>query len=618
MKKNNTKNMIRKILLCALAAFALAAGATVPVRRTLQHRQPDGTLLTVTVEKNGRFATYTTTDGRALIRRTDGHFCYASLTGGTLSSSGILAHDAALRTDSEARFASSEALPQSEAEEWLNQQNPRPMLWNVGRGSASTSDGLGRYGQPGNGVVKSIGSFTIPVILVDFADKAFQPENDSLKITRFFNEEGYADEKNSIGSVRDFFRAQSNGAFTPDFEVVAHVTVPEGYSHYGANSESGKIDTGRESFVQEALRAAEQTVDFSRFCVDGAVPLVTIMFAGPGEQSSFEDGFENYLWACFDRRTFSVNDNSITINSYFIGSELLQEYGSTPNEITGASLDGVGLFCHEFGHALGLPDFYYTGRDREVKATLRTMSYWDIMDYGQYFLNGYAPPGYTAYERSVLGWLDVRELTDSAFVELYPFGSEDKGPTAYVLRNPENENEYFLFENRQPSTWYPARMGSGMLVLHVDYDANAWAANTVNNDSTRQRMEFVPADGVKDGKSAKALGITLSELFDRYKGDLFPGTQGVTSITAETPVAFRVNTPAGVLDRPLYNITLTDDAVITFSFLDPTLTGISSPLPTVENGQSAAAYTLSGRRVPSLQRAPRGVYILSNGQKVVK
>lgn len=610
--------MIKRLLLCACAALALTAGATVPVRRTLQHRQPDGTLLTVTVEKNGRFATYATADGRALLRRADGHFCYARLAGETLEPTEVLAHDAALRTDSEAGFVRAQSLPLAEAESFLNARNPRPMLWNVGRGSASTADGLGRYGQPGNGVVKSIGSFPIPVILVDFADKAFQPENDSAKVSRFFNEQGYADEPNAIGSVRDFFVAQSNGAFSPSFEVVAHVQVSGGYSTYGANGAEGKLDIGRDAFVSEAVAEAAKTVDFSRFRVDGSVPLVTIMFAGPGEQSSFEDGYDDYLWACFARRTMHVNDDSVTINSYFIGSELLQQYGSSPNDITGAALDGVGLFCHEFGHALGLPDFYYTGRDKGVKATLRTMSYWDIMDYGQYFLNGYAPPGYTAYERSVLGWLDVRELTDTAYVELYPFGSEDKGTTACVLRNPENEKEYFLFENRQPSTWYPARMGSGMLVLHVDYDANAWAANTVNNDSTRQRMEFVPADGVKDGKSAKALGITLSELFDRYKGDLFPGTQNVTSITAETPVAFRVNTPAGVLDKPLYNITLTDEGVVTFSFLDPKATGISSSLPTVEEAQPAAVYTLSGRRVPSLSGAPRGVYILSNGQKVVK
>ena len=96
--------MIKRLLLCACAALALTAGATVPVRRTLQHRQPDGTLLTVTVEKNGRFATYATADGRALLRRADGHFCYARLAGETLEPTEVLAHDAALRTDSEAGF----------------------------------------------------------------------------------------------------------------------------------------------------------------------------------------------------------------------------------------------------------------------------------------------------------------------------------------------------------------------------------------------------------------------------------------------------------------------------------------------------------------------------------
>ena len=30
------------------------------------------------------------------------------------------------------------------------------------------------------------------------------------------------------------------------------------------------------------------------------------------------------------------------------------------------------------------------------------MDYWSIMDYGQYYFNGYAPPGYTAYERSFM------------------------------------------------------------------------------------------------------------------------------------------------------------------------------------------------------------------------
>ena len=64
--------------------------------------------------------------------------------------------------------------------------------------------------------------------------------------------------------------------------------------------------------------------------------------------------------------------------------------------------------------------------------------------------------------------------------------------------------ECFILENRQKTTWTPSRMGSGMLVIHVDYDANQWVMNTLNNDPDHQRMAFVPADGVKEGVQTSA------------------------------------------------------------------------------------------------------------------
>lgn len=81
------------------------------------------------------------------------------------------------------------------------------------------------------------------------------------------------------------------------------------------------------------------------------------MFAGPGQQSSFEDGQTNYLWAKFSQSAFSVNEGASKVRSYFIGNELLQNYGKNENDIVSTYMDGVGLFCHEFSHALGLPDF---------------------------------------------------------------------------------------------------------------------------------------------------------------------------------------------------------------------------------------------------------------------
>ena len=607
--------MTHRLLLLLCLALGIGASASVPVRYTLRHCQSDGDTLTVTVFKNARYSTFSTSDGLALLRGADGHFYYAAETAGRLQPTTVLAHEGSRRLKAEADFAARHALRTQQAAELLDLSYPAQPLWHASRAAASTSDGLGQYGTPGRGTVCSLGEALIPVIMVDFSDKAFQPENDSAKVTRFFNEPGYADEKYCKGSVNDFFVAQSNGLFSPSFRVVAHVTLDNGYQYYGANGSDGELDPNLDVMVAEAIEKASATVDFAEYATNGAVPLVTVMFAGPGEQSSFEDGHDDYLWARYSTRNNTANGGTVRISSFFVGNELLQSYGQSPNDVTGAALDGVGLFCHEFGHALGLPDFYYTGDDTEVRKSLRTMSYWDIMDYGQYYANGYAPPGYTAYERSMLGWLQVHELTEPTFALLYPFGQEDQGPTAYVIRNPENEKEYYLLENRQVDTWYPKLMGTGMLVLHVDYDSNAWQHNTVNVDPDRQRMEFVPADGVKEGKTLSEEYNTSEKLFNGYKGDLFPGMQQVTQLTDTSEPAMTVHTPAGVMQKPIYNIAMDKNGVISFSFLDETLTGLSTA--TTTNGDTPA-YTPDGRRVASLRLAPRGIYLLPGGQKVLK
>lgn len=609
------KNYLLTTLLAA--GMALSAGATTPQWHWIEHTQPDGKVLSMTVEANGRFTVYSTNDGMAMLRGEDGNFYYARLMGGKLVRSNQLAHDKYQRSAEEQNFVESYVTASEQAYNLLDDLYPQETVVRKGRFSSSTEDGLGKYKVPGTGIVSSIGSPTIPVVMVEFSDRKFQDTITVEKISRFFNEKGYADERGSIGSVKDYFVAQSQGLFQPTFEVVAKVAVSKGYAEYGKDGENGAIDPYAVNLITDALSEAEKAVDFSKYKVDQAVPLVAVMFAGPGQQSSFENGRENYIWAKFSRaRSFSVNEGKVKISSYFIGNELLQSYGEGPNDVKDAHLDGVGLFCHEFGHALGLPDFYYTGRDRAVKDSLLTMDYWSIMDYGQYFFNGYAPPGYTAFERSSLGWLDVKELKKAQYAELYAFGQEDKGATAYVIRNPENAKEYYLLENRQPDTWYPKRMGAGMLVTHVDYDENAWGSNTVNNNPNRQRMAYLPADNVKDGTKTRP----LSKLFDGYKGDLFPGTKNVVSLTDDTtPYPFLNSGEKKKLGMPLYNISMKENGMISFSFIDESLTGIKTPWNTPDaNAENQPVYTLSGRRVDSWKNAEPGVYILQNGHKIVK
>ena len=612
--------------LLLLAMGVTSAHATFPVRRTIVHQQPNGTSVTINALGNGRYTLYTTTNGVAVLPGADGHFYYARRNGKVLAPSNLLV-DGKLQ-------ATTARMPQNivsatEAEDIMEEACPQqPLLRLNNEGmhtqslTTSTEDGLGKYGVSAQGAVQSIGKPVLPVVMVNFADCKFREDHDIKKISRFFNESGYNDEKGSKGSVRDYFIAQSDSMFIPQFEVVAHVTLPNGYAYYGKDSQSGTTDPNGVTFVKDVLAEAEKQVDFSKYCLEGTnkVPMVALMFAGPGQQSSFEDGHSDYLWAKFQQSSFSVNEKKVTIGSYFMGNELLQQYGSSPNDVKGAELDGVGLFCHEFGHALGLPDFYNTS-----KGSFCTMGYWDIMDYGQYYYDGYRPIEYTAYERSYMGWLPVEELGDSAqFVRVLPLDGSVKdsvGARAYVVRNPENAKEYYIFSAPHVNKWHHSMMGEGLFVLHVDYERANWNGNSVNTKEERQRMTFVPADNVKEG-SGSGLNLSITDLFKRISADLFPlqnDSVQINSLTDDTTPATVLNTGAtGKLSRPIYNIERQSNGSVTFSYLDATLTGISQTLaPAHSSVANTTVYDMQGRRIPSLQQAAPGIYIVG-GRKVLK
>lgn len=608
-------------LFLALAlGINMAAYATFPVRRTFVHQQPDGQRITINAVSNGQYTIYYTSDGKAVLPSTDGHYYYATTSGNTLQPSTELAQSAMTEA---ARSVAAKQMTYAQAERIMSAEVARfsktaasmhPRALNT-----STSDGLGEYGKSAAGIVKSIGAPVIPIVMVDFADRAFQDTINETKVMRFFNEEGYRDEPAARGSVRDYFVAQSGGMFTPSFKVVAHVKVPNGYAYYGKDAASGSIDPNGAAFVRDALAEASKTVDFSEFRTEGTtnVPLVALMFAGPGQQSSFEDGQTDYLWAKFSQSTYNVNDGQSKVQSFLLCNELLQSYGSTPNDITGAAIDGIGLFAHEFGHSLGLPDIYNTSNS---SASI-PMGYWDIMDYGQYYQTGYRPVEYTAYERSYMGWLKVKDITNepAQYFKLAPLASAetDDAVRAYVIRNPESKNEYYMLENKQRNTWLTSTLGSGMFITHVDYNSSTWLANRVNATTSHPRLTFVAADNVKEGTVIN--GISVSEFFNGYKADLFPGTKGVTSFTDDTtPSATVYNGTKGFLSHPIFNIEQLEDGVIGFSYLDQSITtGIEGIKSNVGKTTDGPLYDLNGRRIHSLNAAEPGVYI-SGSRKMLK
>ncbi|MDY2778639.1 MAG: M6 family metalloprotease domain-containing protein [Alloprevotella sp.] len=604
------------LLFLLLLASTLPAAAQLH-RRSMSLRQSDGLRVALNYVGTPLYGCHTTTDGLAVVRGADGFYYYAAETAEGLTATNVQAHNPAERGIAEQQFVTSSAVKTSAALQLLSSLNPQPPVRSSR--AASTTDGLTPYGQSAGGAIPSVGERRIPVIMAEFSDIKFQDTITVDKMTHMLNDDDFVAVSKGKGSAAQYFRDMSGGLFSPTFDVVARVAVSKDHVYYGADSGSSH-HVNITQFIPEAIDSAQaKGVDFSPY-VDatlGGVPCVVVIFAGQGQHTSYDADWEDYIWAHFWRRAYTCG--GIKFNSYYVGAELANNYYDANGQlVTDANgygiaqsthMEGIGVFIHEMSHALGLADLYYTGIDQAISDTLATPGWWSIMDYGQYWADGYQPMGYSAYERARLGWQQVEELTEAKAVKMYNHILTDKEhpSVAYILRSDANPSEYFLLENRQPSHWYPQVMGKGMLITHVYYSSSVWSQNIVNNNPDLQRVAIVPADG----SFPFIKYTTASEL----KGDLFPGPSGNTAFTDESAVRATTYTGTGLLGKPIYDIAQNDDGTVDFSFLQPHLTGIES-VNSAAQTEPTAIYRLDGTRVHLSKRSElrRGIYIIRSAE----
>lgn len=530
------------LLAVSLLTMSLSASAIPAIHKLFPVKQKDGSTVMLYKVGDRNFNYYTTPENYIVVRNAEGTLCYAQLQNSELVATDVVCHDADQRTAEEQSFLASNTLKPSDAAFVNLLSGKRQTAGPKKLAGASTSDGLGKYGTSAGGAVPTVGDITIPVIMVQYADTKFQETTTIEKLTRFFNEEGYKEDSSyERGSVRDYFKAQSRGMFVPTFDVVAMVTLDNGYAYYGQNSGT-YTDVKAIQMVKEAVeKAVAQGVDFSKYVSSktGDVPNVTIYYAGLSEATGGDD---DTIWPHeYDLTSFLKNMSGTQFGSYFVGNEL---YGTSTSNM----FMGMGVFCHEFSHAMGLPDFYDPTYSYKNDSP---MGMWSVMDTGAYANNTYAPVGYNAYERSYMGWLDLHELTSEESVTLTdPNLSE--GQMAAFFRNPSNTNEYFILENRQPGTWYNSDNGSGLLVTRFCYDKTAWTRNTANTTQSAKRAYVVTANGraIADGP------VSQDHLFGN----------GVNN--KETHALYNGST---LQDYGVYKILKQPDGSITFNFRNKSL-----------------------------------------------
>ena len=352
------------------------------------------------------------------------------------------------------------------------------------------------------------GKQRILVILAEYSDVKFTTPNAHQAFDNLMNQPSYTT-GGATGSAFDFFTASSNGQFEPEFDVYGPVTLPQKRAYYGAHTASGEHDSRTAQMIYDACELLDDEVDFSLYDAnnDGYVDNVYVFFAGNGEaDSGIEEAIWPHAWYVYSGGGLFLRLDGKIIDHYACSGEFSRTY-------SGNVLTGIGTFCHEFSHVMGLPDLYSTG----YTSGTFTPGEWSLMDQGSYNNNQRTPPTHSAYERFVLGWIVPEVLEDASNITLKSIN--DDYNSAYRITT-GRDGEYYLLENRQQNGWDRYIPGHGMLIWHIDYSASVWRRNQVNDDPAHQRVDIEEADNTRT-ESSRA-------------GDAFPGTSKATAFTDDT------------------------------------------------------------------------------------
>lgn len=559
----------------ALLLFSATALGVPAYRELIQFRQPDGSSINIRIQGDEHSHLILSEDGYLLLPQKDGKYYFATLD----DNEEIVAGKLPARNPDERNSATLHQLSKIDKEKVKERA-----IENMTKASALRLSSLKKHNNQGKtpgsqqkapGKVGLFPGSSYPtegnpkalVILVEYADVKFNVPDPHAYFSGLLNKEGFS-EYGATGCAAEWFADNSAGKFRPEFDVYGPVTLSAKRSYYGGNNNYGN-DLAPQKMAVEACNVLDKDVEFSDYDNDGDgyIDNVFIFYAGTGENRT---GDPDAVWP----HTSWVTE--LEFPNHVYDGVILDRYACTNEWLDGVP-DGIGTFCHEFSHVMGLPDLYHTA----MGSMAYTPGSWSVMDYGPYLNDSHTPPLYSSFERLALGWLTPEELANDKSYSL-PELSSNK---AYSVTR-DNGTEFFLFENRQNSGWDKYLPGHGMLVWHVDYDENAWDKRTVNNEENHQRVDLIEADNIKS---------TLTR-----DGDCFPGASVQRDFSALTAPAFSYNdrtspglSLSAIKERPAGEVTF---RVGTGSEIPADITRIET------TDISATSATLKWDAVPGIER----------------
>ncbi len=359
----------------------------------------------------------------------------------------------------------------------------------------------------------------------------------------------------------------------------AWVEMPRGASYYldqeGTYAEGGVYKLGNVNgdahtgeFIRDLLKAADDQVDFSKYAVDGEVPNIFVIHEGTGAEFSRDPAqFWSHKWSLLSALYYGkyyetgkpadahagmsqgewinktvaedMTYDEVVVNNYNIQPGIggnVSGFDAATNTYKEESKTGpfpaqTGVYAHEFGHALGLPDFYDTVYSSEGVGNYSMMAGGSWMRYpNKSAYSGNSPTHFDPFSKIFLGWAEPIEVTPESGVQeitLPAANAADADNGIVKMEVPgSNGTEYFLFENMQQEGFNKGmvRQGEdahGLVAWHVDenvinlYQTAGFRPNNVENWMNK-RFQFNQSQTANNGEVVTHYGLSVLQADGKY------------------------------------------------------------------------------------------------------
>ena len=365
-----------------------------------------------------------------------------------------------------------------------------------------------------------------------------------------------------------------------------------GHDYYGQPSGWGPPDKWPGDLAYEAVAQADATFDFSPFDADGdcVVDVVAIVHQGPAQEASgVAADIWSHSWSLSVTQGYGLSHYGPYLTNDVCPAHpeqnmVVDDYIMMPETLP-ANLDPgittIGVFAHEYGHALGLIDLYDSDRSSEGVGS------WSLMATGSWGRGeraGDRPSHPDPWSKFALGWVTPTRIVADETGKALPAVETSGQVWQFRDGSPASGGEYFLAENRQLNGFDAALPGAGLLLWHIDESRSSnryeWYPGCTSCAS-HYKVALVPADNLFDLERRVNRGDA---------GDPFPGTTVNRAISHLTSPASRLynGDPAGFALAAISDSGPLMTADIILADGVPPITTITDAPPALTNATNAS------------------------------